>query len=49
MKKHYKLLKLTSQKAVIEVSSLKDFLRIPRDIFNKFAKKKVKITIEVKK
>ncbi|MHA1470392.1 MAG: hypothetical protein ACTSSP_07505 [Candidatus Asgardarchaeia archaeon] len=48
MKKKYKLISMTENKAVIIIPSLKRVFKIPLDAFEKFAKKEVKITIEVK-
>lgn len=48
MKKRNKIVKITEKKAEIEIPALREMLRIPIDILSKFAKKRVKITIEVK-
>jgi len=43
------ILTISKDKAEIEMPSLSRMFRIPIEIFNKFAKKKVKITIELMK
>jgi len=48
MKKTFKILRIDDKKAEIEIPSLRQIFRIPLDIFDKFSKKRVKITIEVK-
>jgi len=42
-----KILSVTKNGAEIEIPCLSEMLRIPTEIFNKFAKKKVKIKIEL--
>lgn len=47
--KRRKIIRITKNRAEIEVPSLKEMFRIPIEIFNKFAGKKVRIRIKVVK
>lgn len=42
-----KIINVSKNKAEIEIPSLNEMFRIPIEIFNNFAKKKVKIKIEL--